>query len=237
MPHSIPRSHARLELYIGNKNYSSWSLRAWLLFRHLGIDFTEHMVSVAGRDYNPALKHVAGNARVPCLHEEGFQIWESLAIAEHLAERHPELWPADEHARARARSVSAEMHAGFVHLRRAMPFNLKYTLTGKPAGAEVQRDIDRVVEIWTQSRTQFAMEEGPWLFGRFSVADAMFAPVACRFYSYNVTLPPVALSYRDTILAHHAVREWRAAALKETETVPAMDAQALENGEPREAGR
>ncbi len=225
----------RLELYIGNKNYSSWSLRAWLLLKHLGLDFTEHMVSVAGRDYNPALKHIAGNARVPCLHEEGFQIWESLAIAEHLAERHPELWPADAHARARARSISAEMHAGFAALRRAMPFNLKARLKGRTPTAEVQRDIDRIVEIWTEARGQFATGEGPWLFGRFSAADAMFAPVACRLYTYNVPLPPVASAYRDAILAHPAMREWRAAALTETETVPKVDAVAEEYGGPRAA--
>ena len=117
-----------LVLYIGNKNYSSWSLRPWLLLKHFGIPFTEHLVSVAGRDYNPALKPLAGNARVPCLHEDGFQIWESLAIAETLAERYPQMWPADSRARARARSISAEMHAGFAQLRTAMPMNLKLKL-------------------------------------------------------------------------------------------------------------
>ncbi|HKB58546.1 MAG TPA: glutathione S-transferase [Gallionellaceae bacterium] len=224
----------RLELYIGNKNYSSWSLRAWLLLRHLGLNFTEHMVSVAARDYNPALKHIAGNARVPCLHEDGFQIWESLAIAEHLAERHPELWPADERARTRARCVSAEMHSGFAHLRRAMPFNLKYRLKGKPAAPEVQREIDRVVEIWTEARTQFARDDGPYLFGRFSAADAMFAPIACRFHTYNVNLTPVAQAWCNALLAHPAMKEWYAAASRETETVPKMDAVAEEYGGARE---
>lgn len=220
-------------LYIGNKNYSSWSLRSWLLLKHLGLEFEESMVSVAGRDYNPELKRISGNARVPCLHVSGFQIWESLAIAEHLAERHPELWPADAQARARARSISSEMHAGFAHLRRAMPFNLKMKLNGKPAAPEVQREIDRVVEIWTEARTQFATAEGPYLFGRFTAADAMFAPIACRFYTYNVPLSPVARAYRDAIRAHPAMQEWHAAALKETEAVPKMDAVAEEYGGPR----
>ena len=121
------------DLYIGNKNYSSWSLRPWLLMKHFGIPFAEHMVSVAGRDYNAALKPLAGNARVPCLHEDGFQVWESIAIAETLAERYPQMWPADSKARARARSISAEMHAGFARLRTAMPMNLKFRLKGKPA--------------------------------------------------------------------------------------------------------
>ena len=124
-------------LYIGNKNYSSWSLRPWLLMKHFGVPFVEHMVSVAGRDYNPALKPIAGNARVPCLHDAGFPIWESIAIAEYLAEREPRMWPADAHARARARSVSAEMHAGFARLRTAMPMNLKLRLKGKPAAPDV----------------------------------------------------------------------------------------------------
>jgi glutathione S-transferase len=237
MAHSRGGNHTRLELYIGNKNYSSWSLRAWLLLKHQGIEFKEHMVSVAARDYNPALKHIAGNARVPCLHENGFQIWESLAIAEHLAERHPELWPSDEHARTRARSICAEMHAGFAHLRKAMPFNLKYKFRGKPASAEVQREIDRVVEIWTEARTQFATGEGPFLFGRFTAADAMFAPVACRFHIYNVKLTPVAGAYCDAILSHPAMQEWYAAAARETEAVPGMDAVAQEYGAPREGGR
>lgn len=205
------------DLYIGNKNYSSWSLRPWLLMKHFGIPFAEHMVSVAGRDYNAALKPLAGNARVPCLHEDGFQVWESLAIAETLAERRPEMWPADARARARARSISSEMHAGFSQLRTAMPMNLKLKLRGKPATPEVQRDIDRIVEIWTEARTQFASGDGPYLFGDFSVADAMFAPVVWRLHVYNVPLPPLAAEYSAAMRAHPAMLEWYAAALEETE--------------------
>lgn len=205
------------DLYIGNKNYSSWSLRPWLLMKHFGIPFAEHMVSVAGRDFNAALKPLSGNARVPCLHENGFQVWESIAIAETLAERHPQMWPAEPRARARARSISAEMHAGFTALRTAMPMNLKLKLKGRPATPAVQRDIDRIVEIWQEARTQFATGNGPWLFGDFSVADAMFAPIVCRFDVYNVPLPPLAAAYRDAVLAHPAMCEWSAAALLESE--------------------
>lgn len=204
-------------LYIGNKNYSSWSLRPWLLMKHFGIPFTEHMVSVAGRDYNAALKSLSGNARVPCLHDGDFQVWESIAIAETLAERYSQMWPADARARARARSISAEMHAGFAKLRTAMPMNLKFKLKGKPATPEVQRDIDRIVEIWEEARSQFATGNGPWLFGEFSVADAMYAPIVCRFNVYNVPLSPVAAAYRDAMLAHPVMLDWHAAALKETE--------------------
>ncbi len=222
-----------LDLYIGNKNYSSWSLRPWLLLKRLDIPFTEHMVSVAGRDYNPDLRPIAGNAKVPCLHVEGFQIWESLAIAEYLAEQHPALWPSEAKARARARSISAEMHAGFSALRMAMPMNLKFKLKGKPADAAVQRDIDRIVEIWTEARTRFATPAGPYLFGAFSVADGMYAPIACRFHTYNVPLPPVAADYRDTLLAHPAMQEWYAAASKETEALAHYDVLLNEYGGAR----
>lgn len=222
-----------LDLYIGNKNYSSWSLRVWLLLRHFGIPFREHMVSVAGRDYNPALKPLAGNARVPCLHDEGLQVWESIAIAEYLAERRPAMWPANPVARARARSISAEMHAGFAKLRTAMPMNLKFRLQGRPATPEVQRDIDRIIEIWTEARSTFASGDGPWLFGNFSIADAMYAPIACRLDIYNVPLPPLAAAWRDTVLAHPAMLEWRADALRENEAHEHYDRLVDEYGGPR----
>ena len=222
-----------VDLYIGNKNYSSWSLRAWLLLKHFGLPFREHMVSVAGRDYNPALKPLAGNARVPCLHDDGLPVWESIAIAEYLAEKCPAMWPADVRARARARSIAAEMHAGFARLRTAMPMNLKLKLKGKPATPEVQRDIDRIVEIWEEARRDFASGDGPWLFGRFSVADAMYAPIAWRLHIYNVPLPPVAAAYRDALLAHPAMQEWYADALQESEAHAHYDRLADEYGGPR----
>jgi len=221
------------DLYIGNKNYSSWSLRPWLLMKHFAIPFNEHPVSVSGAAYNPKLKALAGNARVPCLHENGFQVWESIAIAEFLAEHHPMMWPADAKARARARSVSAEMHAGFTSLRTAMPMNLKLKLKGKPASPEVQRDIDRIVEIWQEARTHFATTDGPWLFGRFSVADAMYAPIAWRFHVYNVPLPGLAAAYRDALLAHPAMLEWYEAGIRESEAHAHYDCLAGEYGGPR----
>ena len=222
-----------VDLYIGNKNYSSWSLRTWLLMKHFGLPFTEHMVSVAGRDYNATLKPLAGNARVPCLHDDGFQVWESIAIGEYLAERHPQMWPADAKARARARCISAEMHAGFVALRTAMPMNLKLKLKGKPSSPEVQRDIDRVLEIWEEARTQFATDDGPYLFGDFSVADAMYAPVVWRLHIYNVPLPPVAAAYSEAMRAHPAMREWYEAGIRESEAHAHYDRLADEYGGPR----
>ena len=221
------------DLFIGNKNYSSWSLRTWLLLKHFHIRFVEHLVSVAGRDYNPALKPLAGNARVPCLHVDGFQIWESIAISEYLAETTPAMWPADARARARARSVAAEMHAGFAKLRTAMPMNLKMKLQGAAPSPDVQRDIDRIVEIWHEARTQFATDEDPYLFGAFSIADAMFAPIVWRLHIYNVPLPQVAAAYRDTMLAHPAMVEWYRSAVAETEAHPHYDRLATEYGGPR----
>ncbi|RTL54489.1 MAG: glutathione S-transferase family protein [Rhodocyclaceae bacterium] len=221
------------DLYLGNKNYSSWSLRAWLLLKHLGLPFTEHMVSVAGRARNPALKPIAGNARVPCLHDNGFQVWDSLSIAEYLAEKYPILWPADRQARARARSISAEMHAGFAALRTAMPMNLKLKLKGKPASVEVQRDVDRIVEIWEEARQVFASGNGPYLFGNFTAADAMYAPIAWRFHIYNVPLPTVAAAYRDAMLAHPVMVAWYQAALQETEAHEHYDRLAADYGGPR----
>lgn len=223
-----------LDLYIGNKNYSSWSLRPWLVMKHFGIPFREHMVSVAGRPFNPALKPIAGNARVPCLHEaDGFQVWDSLAIIETLAERQQAIWPTDARARARARSICAEMHSGFTALRTAMPMNLKLRLRGKPAEPDVQRDIERIVEIWEDARSDVAQGDGPWLFGDFTAADAMFAPVVCRFDIYNVPLPPQAAAYRDTVLAHPALLEWRAAGLLESEAHAHYDGLADNYGGPR----
>lgn len=221
------------DLYIGNKNYSSWSLRIWLLMTHFGIPFVEHMESVDGRDNNPRLRGIAGNGKVPCLHVDGFPIWESLAIAEYLAEGTPDMWPAEPRARARARSIAAEMHAGFTVLRAEMPMNLKLTLKGRPAEPALQQDIDRAVAIWEEARTQFATDAGPYLFGAFSIADAMFAPVVWRLHIYNVPLPPVAAAYRDTMLAHPAMIAWRADALKEAEAHAHYDNVAARYGGPR----
>ena len=183
-----------MELFIGNKNYSSWSLRPWLLMKHFDLPFTERMVGVAGRGPNDLHRGYSQNGLVPCLHlENEFQIWDTLAIAEFLAESFPakHLWPADRLARARARSVSAEMHSGFGSLRGARGMNIKMRLQGAPLSAEVASDVARIDQIWTEARRQFgASSDQPYLLGAFSVADAMFAPVIWRFHSYNVLSTP-----------------------------------------------
>lgn len=216
------------QLYIGNKNYSSWSLRPWLLMTHFGIAFEEKLVSVAGRGANDLHRAYSSNGLVPCLHDDGFQVWDTLAIAEFLHDAHPELniWPLDKKARARARSVSAEMHSGFSALRNAMGMNIKFRLKGKPATSEVAADIERIQAIWREARRDFAGDK-PYLFGDFSAADAMFAPVVWRFVTYNVELDENAQKYVETMLAHPAMQAWQAAALAET-TALHYDAEVFE---------
>jgi glutathione S-transferase len=208
-------------LYVGYRNYSSWSLRPWLLMRHFGIGFAEHRVPTG---HGPTAAHLAysDNGLVPCLHDDGFRIWDSLAIAEYLAERHPGLWPADPRARARARSVSCEMHSGFGRLRAEMPMNVRKKYKGASPSAEVSADVERVSAIWIDCRDRFASGAGPgrpWLFGDFSIADAMYAPLAWRFDTYNVPLRGAAAAYRDALLAHPAMREWERDAYAETVTL------------------
>lgn len=225
-----------LTLYIGNKNYSSWSLRPWLLLQHFGIPFTEKIVGVAGRGANDLHRAYSSNGLVPCLHVDDFQIWDTLAIAEFLAEQYPalHLWPSDKLARARARSMSAEMHSGFGNLRAKCGMNIKMRLKGAPLGPEVQADIDRICQAWEQARGMPGSDAGPYLFGKFSVADAMYAPVIWRFFSYNIPLPPVAQQYLDTMLSHPGMQAWEQAALQETTALPHYDDAALAGfGGPR----
>lgn len=211
----------RPTLYIGNRNYSSWSLRAWLLMRHLGIDFDERWVALDSPDFAQVVGAVSPAGRVPVLVVDGFAVWDTLAIAEFLAERHPELgiWPDSARDRARARSVCAEMHAGFASLRNAMPMNIEAKLPGLGLSPQVQADIDRITGIWSGLRAEHA-SQGPFLFGRFSAADAFFAPVASRFETHAVALPEPCEAWRRTILALPAMREWTAAALAEHRFIP-----------------
>ncbi len=220
-------------LYFGNMNYSSWSLRPWVLMRHFDIPFASRKVTVDGTGPNERHRDYSANGLVPCLHVDGFQIWDTLAIAEFLAERHDGLWPRDALARARARSVACEMHSGYTAVRGAMPMNIKLRLHGAPLAADVQADVDRIAQVWTECRAQFGAEGGPFLFGAFSIADAMFAPVVWRFHTFNVSLPPVAAAYRDAMLAHPAMQAWEAGALAETIAMPAYDAVADAWGGPR----
>lgn len=205
------------KLYMGNKNYSSWSLRPWLLMKQLGIGFEEVMVSVVGRGAGDMHRGYSANGLVPCLHDNGFPVWDTLAIAEYLNDQHPDahVWPQQAHARARARSVSAEMHSGFAALRNAMPMNVKFRLKGKQLDDAVAYDLKRIEQIWLDCRTEFAGDQ-PFLFGAFSAADAMFAPVVWRLFSYNAPVSEHSKTYMQTMLDLPAMREWEQDALSET---------------------
>jgi glutathione S-transferase len=211
-------------LVIGNKAYSSWSLRPWLLMKHAGIPFEEVKLSLYQPDAKQALLSHSGAGKVPVLRDGGETIWDSLAIAEYLAEKHPEkkLWPADAAARAQARSVSAEMHSGFANLRSQMPMNVRRRIPRTPS-PEVAADVARIQSIWSDCRSRFGAG-GPFLFGAFSIADAMYAPVASRFHTYGVELAAPARAYAQALLALPAFQAWVADANAETEVNPQYEA-------------
>lgn len=205
-----------LTLVIGNKNYSSWSLRPWLLLKQAAILFKEIRLALGSDD----LSKYSPSGLVPALKHGSVTIWDSLAIAEYLAEQFPEkeLWPRDAEARAMARSVSAEMHSGFTHLRTHMNMNCRSHFPGKGMTPEVARDIQRIQQIWQDCRSRFG-KDGEFLFGKFSIADAMYAPVTFRFVTYAVPLSAIARDYVDTLQGLPAMQEWLAAAKAETEVV------------------
>jgi len=212
-----------LKLYIGNKNYSSWSMRPWVLLKQAGIPFEEVMVRfdsfAADSQFRKSMAPVSPSGKVPVLVDDGFPVWDTLAIAEYLAEKFPEyrLWPQDTQARARARSVSAEMHAGFQHLRGACGMNIEADLSqagaliwrDKPA---VRADVARLVAMWTEL---LEAHKGPMLFGDFSVADAMFAPVVMRLSRFALPVPDAITAYMHRVETLPGVAAWIQGALQE----------------------
>ena len=211
-----------MKLIIGNKNYSSWSLRAWLAARAGGFTFEEIRIPLFIPGSREHILSHSPSGKVPCLIDHGFVVWDSLAIGEYLAEKNPQLWPAEVTARAVARAVSAEMHSGFAHLREHMPMNIRKDYTGKGHTPEVDAEIARVVAIWNDCRARFG-KDGPYLFGRFSIADAAFAPVCYRFKTYGVKPEGAAAEYLATMLANPHMLEWETAALAETESIASED--------------
>ncbi len=207
---------AEFTLVLGNRNYSSWSLRGFLAARLAGIEFEEHLVRLSEPGTRAALLSHSPAAKVPVLKHGQRVVWDSLAIVEYLAEQRPRagLWPADPDARALARSIAAEMHSGFAALRQHMPMNLRKHLPGKGRGPAVEADIARIGQIWQDCRQRFGAG-GRFLFGGPSAADAMYAPVATRFRTYGVALDPVAQDYVEAVLAWPPFLEWQAAALEE----------------------
>jgi glutathione S-transferase len=209
-----------LTLIIANKNYSSWSLRAWLTLKQAGLPFTEVRIPLNTPETAEKILQYSPSGRVPALQHDGVTIWESLAICEYIAELAPnrQLWSTDPTARAIARSVSSEMHAGFRHLREHMPMDCRSRLPGVGREPGVQADIDRITALWRDCRQQFGAG-GDLLFGQFSIADAMFAPVVSRFVTYEVALDPVSQAYADAIWSLPAMQEWLAAAAAEVEVI------------------
>jgi len=222
-------------LYIGNKNSSSWSLRGWLATRLSGAPFREVMVELRGT-YNPDNRAFSPTALVPALHDGDVHVWDSLAIGEYLAERHPGMWPADAAARAWARSIAAEMHSGFAPLRNDMTMCIRERLDVRPWSDALAANIARVEELWTDSRRRWN-RGGPYLCGAFSLADAFYAPVAFRFQTYDVRPAGVAGEYLATLLAHPFVREWEEAALAETTVIEADEPRVLYRDKLKAAGR
>jgi glutathione S-transferase len=210
-----------LQLIIGNKNYSSWSFRPWIAMKVAGIPFDEEVISLDGKDFKQRVTRISGTGKVPALADGQVQIWESLAILEYLAEKFPDarLWPAEPAARAHARAIAAEMHAGFVPLRRALPMNMWRPVMRRELAPDVQSNVRRIEAMWTDCRTRHGAD-GPFLFGSFGAADAMYAPVVSRFHTYDVEVNAVARGYMAAVMALPAWGEWRAAALREPWVLP-----------------
>ena len=209
-----------ITIYLGNKNYSSWSLRAWIALERCGVPFREEMVDISSPAPRPGPGGILPAGRVPAIRHGDLVVWDSLAICEYLAEtfRQARLWPADTAARARARSISAEMHSGFQALRSNMSMNIRRRYPGKGRAPDVDQDIARICAIWRECRG--AAKGGPFLFGEFSIADAFYAPVVTRFRTYGVELDAACQAYSDAVLAHPAMAAWCTAAEAETAILP-----------------
>ena len=209
-------------LIIGNKNYSSWSMRPWLLMRHFGIAFEERFIPLFSADFKREVLRYSPSGKVPCLLDGELAVWDSLAICEYLAERHPGLWPEGAAARAVARSVSAEMHSGFTALRSALGMNIRRHAPRPIASPDIQKDVDRIVRLWTECRERFG-GGGPYLFGEFSIADAMYAPVCFRFQTYGVAPEGIAGEYLAAMLANPVLVRLTQEAAEEKEVIERYD--------------
>lgn len=213
-----------ITLAIGNKNYSSWSLRPWFALKGTEIPFDEVVIPMYVEGSKEKILEHSPAGKVPSLKHGTITVWDSLAIIDYLAEEFPEhgFWPYDRAARAMARSICAEMHAGFVPLRKHMTMNVRRRVDNFEVPEYVAKDIARIEAIWAEARSRFG-QTGPYLFGRFSAADAFYAPVITRFETYGIKVTPESREYMDTILNHPAMREWREAAAAEPWTLPQFE--------------
>jgi len=208
-----------LRLFIGNKVYSSWSMRGWLALKQSGLPFEEHVASLYGEEWDAsrtAPEFAPSNGKVPILWDGDTPVWESLAIIDYLADKvgRERFWPADDAARALARSMASEMHAGYQALRNEHTMNIRHVYPPAPLLPEVAENVQRITSLWDQARSRFG-EDGLYLFGAFGAADIMFAPVVTRFRTYSIPLPAAASEYCAAILAHPFVEEWAAGAAGE----------------------
>jgi glutathione S-transferase len=213
-----------LTLVIGNKAYSSWSLRPWVFLRHHGIAFEEVRVALYAGDYKSRITAYSPAGKVPVLVDGDLTVWDSLAILEYLCEKFPHLqgWPQDAAVRARARSACAEMHSGFGNLRQHLTMNARRVFPWREWPAEVMADIARIETLWAECRRRHGTG-GPFLFGAFSAADAMYAPVVWRLHGYSVPVSAVTRAYLDAMLALPAMRDWQAGAFAEAEVLPQFE--------------
>lgn len=232
-PHDAGAAQAspQLKLVIANKNYSSWSMRAWVLLKAFDIPFQEICIQLDRTDTSEQIARYSPAGRVPVLLDEELAIWDSLAICEYLAERYPAkaMWPQDARARAMARSICCEMHGGFAALRSSLPMNIRAQFPAREFSAMAQAEIRRIFTIWESCLASFGHER--FLFGDFSIADAYFAPVVMRFHTYGVALESPLQAYADRVVAHPAVAQWIREAKAETERIPKYEI-ATEQGNP-----
>ena len=214
-----------MRLVIANKLYSSWSMRPWLVMRAFDIPFQEQVIPLKQPDTKAEILKVTPSGKVPVLIDGGVHVWESLAIIEYLAEKFPEkqIWPKDSKARAHARAIANEMHGGFLALRQALPMNLSKTFMAPRLSEDAEANIARIEEIWREASAKFG-QRGKFLFGNFSAADAMFAPVVTRLDTYQIKVTPAARDYMDTMLAHPAFLAWKKGASLEPWRIPDYEA-------------
>jgi len=217
---------SELTLVIGNKNYSSWSLRPWIFMKTAGIDFAEKRVALDTDQTKAQLEPYFSDHKVPVLVDGNFIVWDSLAILEYIAEKYPDShgWPVDPKARAVARSISAEMHSSYFELREDLPMNCRKKFSSFSPSPGAQEDIDRIKAVWRCCKQSFP-NENPWLFGDFCIADAMFAPVVFRFYGYGVPLGGFEKEYVNSMLLLPHIIEWKKAAQLEKEVLDYAEVQ------------
>ena len=210
-----------MKLIIGNKNYSSWSLRPWLLLREHAISFEEIRIALFEQNTYQELAKYTDAAKVPVLHDGELAIWDSLAICEYISETYLKGsgWPVERHIRAEARSISCEMHSGFYAIRENMPMNVRAVDRAISVSVDMQIEISRIDQIWTTTKAKYS-QQGPWLFGEFSIADCMFAPMVFRFHTYNIVVSDAARNYMQFVMSNTQLKIWQEQSLLEMESLP-----------------